>query len=243
MIITQRDIHFFEYLHACKVATTKQINRDIFKTSHSTCYQRLQKYLDKKLVKVVPTDRSRDQSLAYGVTSRGEKIIKANLRDVLSGDRFNSNSVAHDLQLVDIRNALIGKSMVKEYFTENQIQTYRDFISEDKLKPLRELQVDAGFKIYKEGSPVLDIGLELEVSVKSIARYREKFQKFYNYSSVTALFYICEDKLLESKLKKIEQEFIKSKMPRIYYATLEEFFESKQDVTFTNQEGDFLKVH
>ena len=48
LLITHRDVLLFEYLHACKVATTKQINRDVFKTAHATCYQRLKKYEERK---------------------------------------------------------------------------------------------------------------------------------------------------------------------------------------------------
>jgi len=236
VIITGRDILLFEYLHACKVATTKQINRDIFKTSHATCYQRLQRYLDVKCLKVVPTDRGRDQSFAYEVTSKGENIVKANFRDLISGDRFRSNSVAHDLTLVDIRNVLISKRVVKDYYTENQIQTYKDFRTEDHLRPFQELQLDAVIKLQKAEQPPILGGIEFESSAKAICRYQEKIRRLY-FNGPTFLLYICGDKTLENKVKRIELAFIKDKPPKIYYLTVKELLESKHDVTFTRQDG------
>lgn len=239
LIIMGRDIQLFEYLHACKVATTKQINRDIFKTCHATCYQRLQKYLEKKFLKVVPTDRQRDQSYAYEVTKKGENIIKANIRDLLCGDRFRSNSVAHDLTLVDIRNVLMSKNDVKEYFTENQIQTYKDFRTENDLIPFQKLQCDAGIMIQRGEMDPLYIGIEYESSVKSRSRYLDKIGKLY-YNGPACLIYICKDKSLIKKLKKIETIHLKNRAPKIFYITLSEFLESKESVTFTRQDGKII---
>lgn len=239
IIITQRDVQFFEYLHACKVATTKQINRDIFKSSHATCYQRIKKYLDRKFLKVVPTDRSLDQSFAFEVTTKGEKIIKANLRDLISGDRFRSNSVTHDLNLVDIRNILMRKKVVKEYYTDNQIQTYKNFRTEKHLVPAQELQLDAMLKLHKGDLNPIWVGLEFESSAKAISRYQEKIRRFY-YSGPPFLLYICEDRSIENKVKKVESIYIKDKTPKIFYLTLRELLESKESVTFTRQDGQSL---
>lgn len=241
LIIMRRDIQLFEYLHACKVATTKQINRDIFKTCHATCYQRLQKYLEKKCLQVVPTDRQRDQSYAYEVTKKGEKIIKANIRDLLCGERFRSNSIAHDLTLVDIRNILKSKRDVKEYFTENQIQTYKDFRTEKDLIPLQELQCDAGIMIQRGDINPIYVGVEYESSVKATSRYLDKIGKLYLNGPVY-LFYICKDKSLIKKLKKIETIYIKNRTPKIFYITLSEFLENKESVTFTRQDGKSISL-
>jgi DNA-binding PadR family transcriptional regulator len=241
LIITRRDVLLFEYLHACKVATTKQINRDIFKTSHATCYQRLKKYQEKDFLKVVPTDRRRDQSYAYEVTTKGEKIIKANLRDLISGDRFRSNSVAHDLTLVDIKNVLMSKNDVKEYFTENQIQTYKDFRTENDLIPFKEVQCDAGIMIQKGDVDPLYIGVEYESSAKSRGRYLDKIGSLY-YNGPVYLIYICKDKSLIKKLKKIETIYIQNRAPKIFYITLSEFLESKDSVTFTRQDGKSIRL-
>lgn len=241
LLITHRDVLLFEYLHACKVATTKQINRDVFKTAHATCYQRLKKYEERKFLRVVPTDRSLDQSFAYEVTTKGEKIIKANLRDLISGDRFRSNSVAHDLSLVDIRNILMNKNWVSEYFTENQIQTYKDFRSEKHLQGFQKLQVDAGMKLQKDGVAPIFVGLEFESSAKALSRYRDKISDFY-YRGPPFLIYICEDKVLENKIKKVEADYIKDNTPNIFYLTLKELFENKESVTFARQDGKFLTL-
>jgi hypothetical protein len=197
--------------------------------------------VDKKCLKVVPTDRSRDQSFAYETTTKGEKIAKANLREMISGNRFRSNSVTHDLTLVDIRNILRSTNVVKEYYTENQMQTYRDFRTEEELRCFQELQLDAVMKIQKGEKAPIYVGLEFESSAKAICRYQDKIRRFY-YKSPAFIVFVCEDKALENKIKKVEQNYVKDKSSIIFYLTLEQLLSSRGSVTFTRLDGKCLTL-
>jgi hypothetical protein len=241
LIITSRDIQFFEYLHACKVATIKHINRDIFQTSRVTCYQRIRKYQKKKFIRVVAVFQNNATSLAYEVTQKGEKIIKANLRDIMRGNRFRSNSIEHDLFLVDIKNIFSTKKMLKAYYTENQIQTYLDFRSEEKLQPFQEMQVDACLVLQKDDLSPIRVALELELSIKAIDRYRQKIREIYHLN-VFGIFYICKDISLISKLQKIDEEVRGERRSKIYFCTLDEILKSQETAIFSSHDGTSLTV-
>jgi DNA-binding PadR family transcriptional regulator len=242
LIITSRDVQLFEYLHSCKVATIKQINRDIFQTSRGTCYQRIKKYQEKKFIKAIGVFQNDINCHAYEVTPKGEKIIKANLRDIMSGNRFRSNSIEHDLFLVDIKNIFTTKKMVKSYFTENQIQTYFDFRSEENLQPFQEMQSDACLILQKNDYDPIHVALELELSTKAIDRYRQKIRELY-YLNVFGIFYICQDKNLIKKLQKIDEEVRGERRTKIYFSTLEEIFKSNEEVIFYCHDGTSLPVY
>ncbi len=241
LIITSSDVQLFEYLHACKVATIKQINRDIFQTSRVTCYQRIKKYQEKKFIKAIGVFQNDINCHAYEVTPKGEKIIKANLRDIISGNRFRSNSIEHDLLLVDIKNIFASKKMVKAYYTENQIQTYFDFRSEDNLQPFQEMQSDACLILQKNDFDPIHVALELELSVKATERYRQKIREAY-YLNVFGIIYICKDNFLIKKLQKIDEEVREERRTKIYFSTLDEILSSQEELTFYCHDGTSLPI-
>jgi hypothetical protein len=241
LIITRRDVQLFEYLHACKVATIKQINRDIFHTSRVTCYQRIKKYQEKKFIKAIGVLQNEIICHAYEVTQKGEKIIKANLRDIMSGNRFRSNSFEHDLFLVDIKNIFSTMKMVKSYYTENQIQTYFDFRSEEKLQPFQEMQTDACLILQKNDFDPIHVALELELSVKATERYRQKIREAY-YLNIFGIIYICKDNFLIKKLQKIDEEVRGERKTKIYFSTLDEILKSQDELSFYCHDGTSLPV-
>lgn len=242
LILTGRDIEFFKYLHAVKVATIRQANRDVFMRNHKTCYLRLRKFLKRKFLTVTNTDWKIDRSFTLSLTNKGMKIITSNMRSLVDGKRFKSNSIDHDLKLVDIRKILVGKNMVKEYYCENQIQTYGIFNSDDELVRFKRMRVDALLGVQAQGKAKIYIPLELEISVKSTAEYQKKIREIYYYKDLKYLFYVCFDTSSMNKLKKIEQEFASNQTKKILYVTYAELLASSDAVIFTNQDNQSFKL-
>lgn len=243
IVLTRRDIDFFKYLHSCKVATTKQTNRDVFKCGHRTCHFRIKKFLTKKFITKIPSDWEIDKSFVFSLTSRGMKVVSSNFKGLIDSKRFRSNSVSHDLKLVNIRSLLLSLEMVKGYFAENQIQTYSLFNSQDELATFKEMRVDAMMYVQSQGKARLSIPLELEVSTKSSSEYQKKIRKIYYHKDLTFLFYVCDSKESEVKIKRIEAEFVKDQRKKIFFITYNELLSSKGVVTFINQDNQLFKLN
>lgn len=243
IVLTRRDIDFFKYLHSCKVATTKQTNRDVFKCGHRTCHFRIKKFLTRKFISKIPSDGEIDKSFVLSLTSRGMKVVNANFKGLIDNKRFRSNSISHDLKLVNIRSLLLGLEMVKGYFTENQIQTYSLFNSQDDLSTFKEMRVDAMMFVQSQGKARLSIPLELEVSIKSSSEYQKKIREIYYHKGLTFLFYVCDSKESEVKIKKIETEFVTDQRKKIFYISYDELLSNNGIVTFINQDNQTFKLH
>lgn len=242
IILTRRDIEFFKYLHAVKVVTLKQVNRDVFQRHHKTCYLRLRKFLKRKFIAVINTDWKIDRSFTFSLTPKGMKIVNSNTENLVDGKRFKSNSIHHDLKLVDIRKVIYDKKMVKEYYTENQIQTYSLFNSDDELYRFKQMRVDAVLGVQSEGKDKVYIPLEYEVSVKSNSEYQKKMREIYYCKDLKYLFYVCEDFSSMNKIKRIEREFIKDQKKKILYTTFDELLENEKTVTLFNQENQSFRL-
>ncbi len=237
LVLTRRDIVFFGYLHTYKVATTRQITRDVFKSDYSTCYKRIRKFVKLKFITSIPTDRTLDQSLAYTLTTKGMKVVTSNFKSVIDGKRFKSNSITHDLKLVNLAYKLRCYNMVKEYYTENQIQTYKNFSSQDEMKIFKEMRVDAVMEIQAQGKPQISVPLELEISVKSVQEYQKKIREIYYHKGVKFLLYVCDDAKSKTKIKKIELDLVKDQKKKIFFITFDELLSSLESVTFINQDN------
>lgn len=170
------------------------------------------------------------------------KIINSHMRSLVDGKRFRSNSIDHDLKLVDIRKIICGKMMVKEYYAENQIQTYSLFNSDDELGRFKRMRVDAVFAVQSPGKDKIYIPLEYEVSVKSRPEYQKKMREIYFYKDLKYLFYVCHDLESMKKLKRIEMEFATNQSKKVLYTTYAELLASSDAVTFTNQDNQSFKV-
>jgi hypothetical protein len=242
LVLNRRDIEFFKYLHSCKVATTKQINRDIFKKAYQTCYLRVYKFHQKKFIEQVANLGEVDQSFVYSLTSRGMKVVNANLKDIINGKRFKSDSVSHDLKLVNIRNIFSNLKIVKDYITENQLQTYDLSFWEDDLSSIKEMRVDAVAWIQDTGKPKLMIPVELEISTKAGSEYLNKITEIYYQRDIKFFFCICDTKETERKIKKVELDFIQDGKKKIFYTTYKNIISNSGEISFTNLDSELITL-
>jgi hypothetical protein len=223
--------------------TLKQINRDIFKRDHSTCYKRIKKFTDLKLISFVPIDFTIDHSFSYTLTKKGMRIVTSNHKGIIDGKRFKSNSINHDLKLVNVKNMFSQFKMVKSYVTENQIQTYKSYTIDEELKLFKELQIDALANIQDQGKPRISVPIELEISTKSRTEYENKIRDIYYHKGIKFFFYICEDKITEDKIKKVEHGICPNGEKKIFYLSYEMLLSSVGSVKFMNQNNQTITLN
>lgn len=242
LFIGANEVNFCNYLHKNKVATTSQLHRDILKVSYSLCCRKLKFFEKKGLVQKLSGVESFDGCYAYTLGKNGIKIVFANNQGKIVHRRYKSNSVAHDLHLVDIRNVLIRMKAVKRYFTENQIQTYQDFNSEKELEAFKTSYCDAMLSVQSPGKSMVNMALEFEVSEKSFSDYQTKVYDLYRKEEIVAALYICTDKRVEEKIKKVEKKMFPNVHKKIHFIQLDNFFRSNSLVTFLNQDNKKIEL-
>ena len=94
--INDRDLLLFLYLQSCKIATTRQINRDLFKRSSVTTRQRLAKLKFNDLIEVVGKGLDSSRPHAYSLSHKGFEILKKYFPDKFFIQQFKSNWPVHD---------------------------------------------------------------------------------------------------------------------------------------------------
>jgi hypothetical protein len=237
-ILGPKDESFFSYLHQVKIASLFQINRDVYG------YEKFRNVYER----VATLERVGLLTQACHVALPKQKLVTLSRKGfdefVSTGDErvveLRSDSIAHDVKLVDIRQRLLNSEKVIEYFTENTLQTWPERLHSEELRPFVEDRCDAAIKARFPTGEVF-LAVEYEASRKFATRIRETIGKYYNTEEIPAVLYVCADEnILQAHMQEEKRNFSKYD-PRIYYKTIENFFHD-QTLAFRNREGETLRL-
>lgn len=241
--ITKHDLKLIHYLHAVKIATTRQIQRDIYPNhSGANTRKRLKKLRDLKYLTALRPVAGQDMSYQHSLSNKAVRFLKKQLFCDLTNKTSKSESHEHDICLVNIRKIFKSKNMVKDYYSENQIQTYEFFDSDEKLNPMKEHNFDACTTLQKQGTDKFVIGLQFEQSQKGYSRYQSIITNYYIDHSIDFIFYICTKSSIELKIKEIEEKVCRGASKKIYFLSYDKLLNSSDELIFRNAENQFIRV-
>lgn len=237
-----RDVEkkLFSYLFLNKVATSIQIQRDIFlNISHQALYKRLNLLIESGFL-TANYHKELKGRLVYSLTKKSldEFVIGKSFKDLRQ--QLQSNSILHDLDLVDIRSRLKTFKMVETYYSENLIRSGLDLVENETIKEFRSLNFDAILKINKDNKNHM-LALEYERSLKFSSRYLEYFKKVYSRPEVSAILYICENQKALDKIQKFEKSMIQNHWPKVFYTSLNGIL-ANTTVTFINLKNEKITL-
>lgn len=240
--ITERDCDLLMYLHAHKIATARQIGRDLFKCHRANVNRRLRKLVAMKLVTRLRHLNSVDSSDLFQLNAHAINFMISSLELHFMVKRFLSNSIDHDLMLIEIKSALLKRSIVKKFITENQLQTLPEYKEDDELERLIKLNPDGVIKLEKPNAKPIYLALEYEIHSKSQNRYHDKFGEQEYHTKGLPTLYVCSSKRVLSALHKVDKSRKTSENQR-YYLLLENLLMSDADVTFESLAGKKLPLY
>ena len=237
--ITDRDKKLFRYLFVNKVATVEDIRLDIFgHVSLKTVHRRLIKLSHEKLIEAV-AQREVGNRMIYSLTKKGfERHIadKSALRRV----QLKSDSIDHDLTLLEIKRKFKAFEMVQGFYSENLVRSgMLDDIPE--IKSLREIHADGIVKI-KIKDRILFIPLEFEASSKYSKRNDKFLAKYYTSFQIPMVIFISKNSLIERRIFQKESQRKTKRKGKLYYCQLADVLESKGKLSFTNVNGETFNI-
>ena len=240
--LTQRDIKLLIFIFRFKAVTFKQIEQYFFKRDISTVSKRLNKLRKNGFIKVIAKAHGLHGSLIFGLTKYGFKQLISVYPNLCLVERYKSNSVFHDLTLVDIENLLASKSNIERYWTENVIQSSKMFAEDDSLSFFRDFRFDACIKFKSETNDRFIFGVEFESSQKGSLNYKSKLAQIYNQIRPQAVLYICKGYHIERAIKKAESEIATNQPKKLYFIQYDELTKGEKTLTFHNQDSQKIVI-
>ena len=153
---------------------------------------------------------------------------------------LKSDSVEHDLALVDIRHKLMKQEKIKVYLTENEIQTWGSTLYGERYSPFVDLRPDAIVDMQVPRG-IVRVPVEYDACHKSKDRYTTFVDKYYNRSNVAIVLMICGQEGIMKVIKDVEEKKITSSRPKFFYALKSDLLKSDTAI-FVNCNGDKLKL-
>lgn len=239
MYISKVDIEFLKYLHSVKVVSYEQANRDIYHgIKRDSVSKRLRKLESNKLI-----EGYRSRTVCHGkkivsLTKKGfyEFVAKGEEQRV----ELKSDSVEHDLALVDIRYRFLRRPKIKKYLSENELQTWGKSHYDGIYSTFVNLNSDS-LVVVKGADNLQFLPIEFDAFHKSNSRYEQFFEKYYNSSEVTIALYVCNTKRIMMQLMKVEEQKGNTVHPKFFYILKNDLFEN-DELVFKNWKGQQIKL-
>lgn len=178
---------------------------------------------------------------AYSITPKALEIVRERYPFRIVKEYCKSDSVEHDIELVNVRKRLRALRALACYYTENMLQACEDFSGTDSLAAFKKYNTDAALEVRKNGK-VTVVGLEFERSEKAFDRYTKKLLGYYSDSRTAVVFYVCRSAAIQRGLARAEASVMGRSPPRCFYALLENILEPSGKCTFTNLKGDTITL-
>lgn len=210
-----RDKQLIELIYKYGVLTTAQVRRLCFAgISHSTVMRRLRKLESAKIL--LRMNGLEEGLLAWTLTTDGAQRV--GLERPL--EYRNKNILKHTVTLAELRMTLekvgLGENWISEIELRRKMYDAKDMYASERLVP------DGLFaaKVFGETKMV---ALELELSLKTRARYHELFGQYARKSSIGLILYIVESKTFAESLLRIWESTHKYKTtPKLVVSLLDE---------------------
>lgn len=178
---------------------------------------------------------------AFSITPRALEAVKARYPFRIVKDYCKSDSVEHDVELVNVRSRLRAFRSVAGYYTENMLQTCEDFSVSDSFTPFKKQNTDAAIEIRKNGKIIL-VGLEFERSEKIFDRYTKKLFGYYSDSRTAVILYVCKSLAIQRVVARAEASVMGANRPRCFYSLLEDVLQPNEKCIFKNLKGDTITL-
>lgn len=243
IVLVERDKQLFIRVFENRIMSASQVGAEFFlNVAAQNILRRLAKlarygFLEKKVVCPLGGE---DYS-AFSITPKALEVVRARYPFRIVKEFCKSDSIEHDVDLVNVRNRLRALRSVTAYYTENMLQACEDFPGADSLAAFKKQNTDAALEIRKNGK-VSVVGLEFERSEKASDRYAKKLFSYYSDSRTAVVLYVCRSPVIQRVIARAEASVMGSNRPRCFYALLEDVLKANEKCTFRNLKGDTITL-
>ncbi len=199
MLLTPRDRDLIELLSKMNLMTTRQISKSIFPSvAHTTVMRRLRLLEDAKFIRRI--EGLRDGLLAWQLASSSAPLLP----HLVVRFAVNKNTLAHDVQLTELRLSLRPFGFEKTWISDLEMK--RNTFEHGRVTSGPKRNVPDGLFTREVRCERLLIAVELELSPKSRARYLELFSSYNHKRTIQMVWYLVCDEAFGHALLELWQQ-------------------------------------
>lgn len=233
--MTSRDLAILRFTFEQRVVSHKQISKRFFGTAKTSTVQfRLDALTRAGYLSKSVTLFGGVRTIIYSATHEAIRAISPNYGHEITKVNVKSDSVQHDLGLVNVRERLEKTKMMTTYLSENMLQSCGSLVESEEFKAFSLLNSDAALEINTPKRS-FRVALEYEASEKQEARYCKKLTDYYFAPNIAAVFYVCGSDRIERLIRKVDQDIGEKFDPKIFTCSEKTFHQEIGPLPFTNR--------
>ena len=222
---TKRDLILLEQLESFGVLSTQQVRELVFKgTDTRTVLRRLR--LLKQRGWLLASEGLSNGGLAWILSKKGALLFN------LEGETkpINRNTLQHDVIVSDVRIQLERLGIVESWTPEHILKKKAAKSFHEREKSFSYVEdppiVPDSLFITKQGWEIKAVALEVELSLKSKARYKKIFSQYKNKKELWCVWYVVLNKSAGESLFELWNRYALWGNCKFAYSTLKEIFQT-----------------
>jgi hypothetical protein len=234
VLISAREEELLFFLWRHRVSTFQTLHRLFFSsTGTETAYNRLRRLRKADFVRVERTERK--GKVIWCLGERGFRFLESVRLSDLKSKGYRPNSRTHDLLVMC---ALLG-DWYKAAPDGVSVVTEQELVAtEPSSIPLKTLESfrhrPDGLWVTNDGREASAVALEVEISVKSIARYEETCSFYGGFHFIENVIWIVPDRALARKIQALAAAGAMPREGQHLFVLLEDFEASLWNTRFLN---------
>lgn len=232
--LSNRDFKILQYIFEQRAVSHFQIGKKFFENCHrSVAHERMSKLAKFGLLKKSVTYTDYGSLLYYSPTEKGLQYILKNEFYNMTDINFKSDSINHDIGLVNIRERLLQSKMILEYLSECTLQNTSSLKESEDFRPFIEINSDATLVINGKNGKYF-VALEYEISDKAESRYKKKILHYYMSFKIGVVLYVCKNPKIENLIRKVDSEIGAKYGEKIFTCLEKNCLDSNSELVFSN---------
>jgi hypothetical protein len=242
IVLTLRDFEILQFVFEQRAVSFKQLAHRFFSiASFQAAHARLEKLTMTNYLEKSYTLWNDTRTVVYGITKKGVKAFGESYSYQITGEKYKSDSVNHDLGLVALRERLEKVKMVANYFSENMLQNCSDLSGSEKYREFSIMNSDAALAIDTIKDQ-FQVAVEYEISDKKKSRYVEKLVDYYFSPNIALVFYVCGNARIEKLIRATDLEIGGKHKAKVLTCLVENFHKSDGYLPFINRNNGIFKL-
>jgi len=237
-----RDVELVRFVYAHRVVSYSQIWRKFFSDRHKTTVShRLKRLRNDGFIKSAMMPIKAGYAERYFMPSeKAYEVVRHSWGFEIDRPLYKSESIVHDLHMVDLAIRMERLTQFNKLLPENLLQSSTALIQDPFLGDLVRAQSDGALYVTGKSGRGYLFALEMELSDKSLDRYKEKLSAYYLMKGIQGVLYVCSDQRVIAPLVKADEEIRKERESVLHFALEADALASSNKITFRNaKSGSF----
>jgi hypothetical protein len=243
LVLQARDKTVLKFVYEQRVVSFEQIARVFFVGNHKSIPSRRLKLLRKEGYLWMDFIMYGEIGKRYfGSTPMGFEVIRRSWRFHVDRPLYRSESVAHDLRIVDFVLKLQQLKQFGKFYSENLLQSSTDLAEDHVLKAFSRANSDGCLVIKNDKSETSIVcGFEMEINPKSIERYKTRLAHYYQAHHVDCVLFVCSQQSIINAIAKADAQLRDRRESLLYFTLEKSAFTEDGKLIFRNASGKKLE--